>query len=71
MSEFDYAFDKLTMGVDLKSRIRSKEDLNITAYHEAGHTLVAYFTQDAMPLHKVHKNEITFMKMMTWFEYLQ
>jgi len=53
MSEFDYAFDKLTMGVDLKSRIRSKEDLIITAYHEAGHTLVAYFTQDAMPLHKV------------------
>ena len=51
--DFDYAFDKVTIGVDLKSRIRSKEDLTITAYHEAGHTLVAYFTPDAMPLHKV------------------
>merc|ERR1712242_354499 len=33
--DFDYAFDKVTIGVDLKSRIRSKEDLTITAYHEA------------------------------------
>jgi len=47
------AFDKITMGVDLKSRVRGKEDLNITAYHEAGHTLVAYFTPDANDLHKV------------------
>ena len=53
MAEFDMAFDKITMGVDLKSRVRGKEDLTITAYHEAGHTLVAYFTPDAMDLHKV------------------
>jgi len=53
MAEFDMAFDKITMGVDLKSRVRGKEDLNITAYHEAGHTLVAYFTPDANDLHKV------------------
>jgi len=53
MNDFDYAYDKLTIGVDLKSRVRGKEDLTITAYHEAGHTLVAYFTPDAMPLHKV------------------
>jgi len=53
MTDFDYAYDKLTIGVDLKSRVRGKEDLTITAYHEAGHTLVAYFTPDASPLHKV------------------
>ena len=53
MTDFDYAYDKLTIGVDLKSRVRGKEDLKITAYHEAGHTLVAYFTPDAMALHKV------------------
>ena len=53
MNNFDMAFDKLTLGVDLKSRVRDKEDMKITAYHEAGHVLVAYFTQDALPLHKV------------------
>ena len=41
------------MGTEWKSRVRPKEDLEITAYHEAGHTLVAFFTKDSMPLHKV------------------
>ena len=41
------------MGTEWKSRVRPREDLEITAYHEAGHTLVALLTKDAMPLHKV------------------
>merc|ERR1719180_556141 len=41
------------MGTEWKSRVRPKEDLEITAYHEAGHTLVALLTKDSMPLHKV------------------
>ena len=41
------------MGTEWKSRVRPQEDLKITAYHEAGHVLVAYFTQAASPLHKV------------------
>ena len=41
------------MGTDLKSRVRDAEDIKITAYHEAGHTIVAYFTKDADPIHKV------------------
>lgn len=53
MAEFDYSHDKHTMGTDWKSRVRDKADLEITAYHEAGHTLVAYFTPDAAPLYKV------------------
>jgi hypothetical protein len=36
-----------------KSRIPDEEVNLLTAYHEAGHTLVAYFTKDAIPIHKV------------------
>jgi len=53
MAEFEYSFDKITMGVEWRSRVRGKEDLEITAYHEAGHTLVNHFTKGANPLHKV------------------
>ena len=52
-SDFDFAFDKQTMGVDLKSRVRDLEDLKITAFHEAGHTLVALYSKEANPIHKV------------------
>lgn len=53
MAEFEYSHDKHRMGIDWKSIVRDKEDLEITAYHEAGHTLVAYFTEHSTPLHKV------------------
>lgn len=53
MTEFELAYDKHVMGTEWKSRVRDKEDLKITAYHEAGHTLVAYFTKESAPLHKV------------------
>ncbi|QQP57577.1 ATPdependent zinc metalloprotease YME1 -like protein, partial [Caligus rogercresseyi] len=53
MVDFEYSHDRRVMGTDWRSRERPKEDLKITAYHEAGHTLVAYFTENALPLHKV------------------
>jgi len=53
MAEFEYSHDKHVLGTDWKSRVRERSDLEITAYHEAGHTLVAYFTDDTMPIHKV------------------
>lgn len=52
-AEFEFAYDKQTLGVDMKSRKRLVEDLKITAYHEAGHTLVALYTKEAHPVHKV------------------
>jgi len=52
-NDFEFAFDKQTLGVDLKSRVRDMEDLKITAFHEAGHTLVAIYTKDTSPIHKV------------------
>ena len=51
--DFEFSFDKQTLGVDLRSRVRDMEDMKITAFHEAGHTLVAYYTKHAMPIHKV------------------
>ncbi|XP_074652973.1 ATP-dependent zinc metalloprotease YME1L-like [Tubulanus polymorphus] len=49
----DFARDKVLMGPAKKTRIPDEEINLLTAYHEAGHTLVAYFTKDATPLHKV------------------
>lgn len=53
MAEFEYSHDKHRLGTDWKSRIRDKEDLKITAYHEAGHALVSIYTKDSDPLYKV------------------
>lgn len=48
----EYAKDKIIMGTERKSAVITEENKRITAYHEGGHTLVAYFTAGAMPLHK-------------------
>lgn len=53
MKHLEHARDKVLMGPAKKSKIPDAETNNITAYHEAGHTIVRYFTQDADPLHKV------------------
>ena len=54
LADFEYSHDKHVFGKDWKSRVRDKEDLRITAYHEAGHALVSYYTLNSTPLHKVH-----------------
>jgi len=53
MSYLENARDKVLMGPERKSRIPDEEDNKITAYHEAGHALVANYTKDSHPLHKV------------------
>jgi len=53
MQDMYDAHDKITLGTDWKSKVKDKDDLKVTAYHEAGHTLVAMHTKDATPLHKV------------------
>ncbi|XP_054276537.1 ATP-dependent zinc metalloprotease YME1L-like [Macrosteles quadrilineatus] len=49
----EYARDKALMGPEKLSKILDEETNKITAYHEGGHTVVAYFTEHAQPLHKV------------------
>jgi cell division protease FtsH len=53
MVDFEMAKDKVLMGVERKSMILSEEEKRNTAYHEAGHALVAAMTPGADPLHKV------------------
>jgi len=52
-AEFDDAKDKLLMGKERKSMIISEEERKSTAYHEAGHTLVARLIPGTDPIHKV------------------
>ncbi|MGQ9508632.1 MAG: ATP-dependent zinc metalloprotease FtsH [Thermodesulfobacteriota bacterium] len=53
MSDFEQAKDKVLMGVERKSMIIPLEERRITAYHEAGHTLVAKMIPGTDPIHKV------------------
>jgi len=53
MSHFEDAKDKVMLGVERKSMILTDRDRKITAYHESGHALVAYYTKDSDPVHKI------------------
>jgi cell division protease FtsH len=53
MVDMEQAKDKVLMGVERKSMIIPLEERKITAYHEAGHTLVAKMTPGTDPIHKV------------------
>lgn len=53
MKYLESARDKVLMGPERKSRIPDEEANMITAYHEGGHAIVAFYTKDSHPLHKV------------------
>jgi cell division protease FtsH len=53
MDDFEFAKDKVLMGVERKTLMLTDEEKRLTAFHEAGHALVAIFTPGADPLHKV------------------
>ncbi|HEX4964968.1 MAG TPA: ATP-dependent zinc metalloprotease FtsH [Thermoanaerobaculia bacterium] len=53
MEDFEFAKDKVIMGVERKTMMLTDDEKSITAYHEGGHALVAAFTPGADPLHKV------------------
>lgn len=50
---FEEARDKVLMGPERKSMFISPEQKKLTAYHEAGHVIVAKFTKGSDPIHKV------------------
>jgi cell division protease FtsH len=53
MSDFEIAKDKVIMGAERRSMVLSDAEKKLTAYHEAGHTLVGLKVPSADPVHKV------------------
>ena len=53
MNDFELAKDKVMMGTERRSMIISDEEKRNTAFHEAGHTLVAKLIPGTDPIHKV------------------
>ena len=52
MSQFESAKDKVMMGSEWKSLVMNDDEKRMTAYHEAGHALVAYHESASDPIHK-------------------
>ena len=53
MTEFEDAKDKVSMGPERRSQMRTKEEIELVAYHEAGHAIVSFMVPNKDPLNKV------------------
>lgn len=53
MEDLELAIDKVIAGPEKKSRIITAKDKEVTAYHEVGHALTAFYEKNSDPLHKV------------------
>src|SRR5699024_6871796 len=53
MKDAEEAIDRVIMGPEKKSRILSEIDKKVFAYHEAGHAVVAHFSEHGDPVHKI------------------
>ncbi|MCK5062135.1 AAA family ATPase, partial [Candidatus Parcubacteria bacterium] len=53
MDELYEAIEKVMLGPERKSRVITEKEKKITAYHEAGHALVAHFLPHTDPIHKI------------------
>jgi cell division protease FtsH len=51
--DFEYAIDRIVMGIERRSMVISPEEKRLTAIHETGHALVSRFTPGMDPVHKV------------------
>ena len=52
MQEMEDAKDKVLMGIERKSMVMTDEEKKLTAYHEAGHAIVAIHSKESDPVHK-------------------
>ena len=53
MKHFEYAKDKILMGTERRSMALTDEQKKVTAYHEAGHAIIARLVPESDPVHKV------------------
>ena len=53
MNDVEEAIDRVVSGLEKKSRVMTRKEKEMVAYHEAGHALVANFLPNATPVHKV------------------
>ncbi|MDC1260757.1 ATP-dependent zinc metalloprotease FtsH [Pseudomonadota bacterium] len=52
MPEFEEAKDKVMMGSERRSMVMTEEERKLTAYHEAGHAVIAIYSPESDPIHK-------------------
>jgi cell division protease FtsH len=52
MIDFEAAKDKVMMGAERRSMVMTEDEKKLTAYHEAGHALVGFFSPASDPIHK-------------------
>ena len=53
MVDCEDAIDRVIMGPEKKNRVLNEEDIEVFAYHEAGHAVVSYYLPHSDPVHKV------------------
>lgn len=53
LADFEEAIDRVTTGLQKKSRHISEKEKKIIAYHESGHAIVAHFSAGTEPVHKI------------------
>src|SRR5439155_20874668 len=53
MQDFEDAKDKVMLGMERKSLVMTEDERKTTAYHEAGHALVAWLMPGSDPVHKI------------------
>lgn len=67
MKEIERSIEKVLMGPERKSKVMSKKEKEITAYHEVGHALVAHMMPFCDPVHKVSIISRGMALGVTWF----
>lgn len=67
MREIEHSIEKVLMGPERKSKVMSKKEKEITAYHEVGHALVAHVSPGCDPVHKVSIISRGMALGVTWF----
>lgn len=67
LSEIEKSIEKVVMGPERKSKVLSKKERNITAYHEVGHAVVGHLLPGCDPVHKISIISRGMALGVTWF----